>query len=121
MKRNAILPYIMIMVLGIGLMFGLGFKGLNDAKKLANSDAEEGDTVESSGEVASGPEAIYADNCVACHGDQYQGTVGPKLTNLSLAADEIKAILADGKGSMPGNLVPDDQLDEMTEWLLELK
>lgn len=114
------MPYVWIMVLGIGLMFGLGFKGLSDAKQIA-SKGENDEQVENSGDAVAGPEEIYAGKCSSCHGDQYQGVVGPALTNLTLSEGEIKDILVNGKGSMPGNLVPDDQLDEMTAWLLELK
>lgn len=118
MKGNAIIPYILIMVLGIGLMVGLGIKGVYDVKKKGN---DTGDAVESAAGVANGPEEIYAEKCISCHGDQYQGVVGPKLTDLSISEAEVKEILVNGAGSMPGNLVPEDQLDEMTEWLLTLK
>ena len=33
MNRNPVMPFIIIMVFGIGLMFLLSFKGLGDAKK----------------------------------------------------------------------------------------
>ena len=35
MKRNPVIPFVIIMVFGIGLMFLLSFKGLSDAKQIA--------------------------------------------------------------------------------------
>ena len=32
---------------------------------------------------AFGPQTFYNQSCIGCHGDQYQGTVGPSLKNLN--------------------------------------
>ena len=37
MKRNPVVPFVIIMVLGIGLMFLLSFKGLGDSKQIAEN------------------------------------------------------------------------------------
>jgi len=118
MNRNPVIPYILIMVFGIGLIFFLSIKGLGDADEMAKGD--EGEATE---EVASNPEDIYKNKCLSCHGDQYQGVVGPALKGLSdkYSVDDVKDILLNGKGSMPGNLVPADQLDAMAEWVLNLE
>lgn len=123
MKRNPVIPFVLIMVLGIGLMFLVSIKGLGDAEKLAQERENGGKTEETTDNASATPEDIYKQNCLSCHGDAYQGGVGPALTGVGdhLSADEIKDILTNGKGSMPGGLVPADKLDEMTEFLQGLK
>jgi cytochrome c550 len=123
MNRNPIVPFILIMVFGIGLMFFLSFKGLGDHEELAK-EAEGGD--EKTEEVASAnPEDLYKSaGCIGCHGDAYQGVSGPKLVGIGekYSKDEIKDILVNGKGSgMPGGLVQGEQADAVAEWLTTLK
>ncbi|MBA4535855.1 cytochrome c [Bacillus aquiflavi] len=118
MNRNPVIPYVWIMVLGIGLMIGLGFKGLGDAEQLAK-ELEGGEEAEKTEEVAdAGPEDIYSAKCLSCHGDQKQGGVGPALTNISLSEEEVADVLTNGRGTMPGGLVPPEQVDAMAKWLL---
>lgn len=121
MKRNAIVPFVMIMVFGIVLMFALSFKGLGDAKQVAE-EKKNGGKKENTEQVANKPEDIYQGKCISCHGDAFQGGVGPELKGVGekMSEDEIKDILKNGKNGMPGGLVPDDKLDEMTKWLTEL-
>lgn len=68
-------------------------------------------------------EAIYQKNCISCHGDQYQGGVGPQLTGLSSKYEkaDIEKILINGQGAMPGGLVSPEEASAMAEWLLTLK
>jgi cytochrome c550 len=121
MNRNPIIPFVIIMVFGIGLMFLLSFKGLGDAKEIAAE--KEGGSGEKTEEVATNPEDIYKKSCIGCHGDKYQGGVGPGLKGIGgkLSNDEIKTIITKGKGSMPPNLVSAEQADDMAKWLAELK
>ena len=102
MKRNAIIPYLLIMAMGVLLVAGTG---------------EQGE------ETVLTPEEIYAQNCLACHGENYEGAMGPELVNVGdrLSEDEIREVLVNGRGAMPGNLVPNESLDEMVEWLLTLQ
>jgi cytochrome c550 len=121
MNRNPIIPFVLIMVFGIGLMFLLSFKGLVDAKEIAAE--KEGGNGEKTEEVATNPEDIYKKSCIGCHGNQYQGGVGPALKGVGdrLSQDEIKTIVTRGKGTMPKNLVPVEQAADMAKWLAELK
>jgi cytochrome c550 len=116
MNRNPIIPYILIFVFGIGLMFFLSFKGLGDADELAKE--KEGGT-ETTETVAAKPEDIYTKSCVSCHGDQYQGGMGPALKGVGdrLSKDEIIEIVTKGKGNMPPGMVTPEQAPEMAEWL----
>ncbi|MBU8879417.1 cytochrome c [Bacillus sp. FJAT-29790] len=119
--KNPIMPYILIFVFGIAAMFLISFKGLGDMEKLA-IEAEGGGKTEETATAAT-PEEIYAKSCIACHGDQHQGGIGPALTGVGdhLSADEISDILVNGKGAMPPGLVPADKAGEMAAWLAELK
>jgi cytochrome c550 len=119
MNRNPILPFIIIMVFGIGLMFLLSFKGLGDSEEIAK-EKEGGE--EPKTEVASNPEDIYKQTCAGCHGNAYEGAMGPGLKGLGKSKEEIAGILQNGlPGGMPGGLVQGEQLDAMAEFIANLK
>ncbi|MBI0576376.1 cytochrome c [Neobacillus cucumis] len=122
MKRNPVIPYILIFVFGIGLTFLLSFKGLGDMKEVAK-DKNGGGGAEKTETVATKPEDIYKQTCIGCHGDQYQGVVGPSLKGIGskLSKDEIIHIITKGKGNMPPNLVPQEQAEAMAEWVSKIK
>ncbi|WAA11483.1 cytochrome c550 [Fervidibacillus halotolerans] len=119
MKKNAIYPYLIIMAFGIGLVFALSFIGLYEGE----GQADGGDSTDGQGVVAQTPEEIYTNTCIACHGQNYEGASGPALINVGdrLSRDEIKDVLVNGRGIMPGGTVPEEQLDEMVDWLMNLK
>ena len=123
MNRNPVMPFIIIMVFGIGLMFMLSFKGLGDAKELAKENEGGGKTEEKADTASASPEEIYKQSCVSCHGDAYQGGVGPALKGVGdrLSVDEVKNTIKNGRGGMPGGLVEDDKLDAMAEYIHGLK
>jgi cytochrome c550 len=122
MNRNPIVPFILIMVFGIGLMFFLSFKGLGDSKDLAK-EAEGGEEPKTEEVASTNPEDLYKKSCIGCHGDQYQGTVGPALTGVGerLSHDQIKDVLINGRGTMPAGMVPAEQADAVADWLASLK
>lgn len=116
MKRNAIVPYLLIMVFGIGLIFALSL--IDNGGEQAGEGTEEqggGDT------TAQSPEELYNSTCFTCHGQNYEGGAGPELAGVGerLSADEIKEVLINGRGAMPGGLASGIE-DEMTEWLISL-
>jgi cytochrome c550 len=120
MNRNPLIPFLLIAVLGIGLMFLLSFKGIGDHEELAKGDEEP-----KTEDVANAtPEELYTQKgCIGCHGDNYQGVSGPSLVGVGekLSVDEIKTTLKEGRGGMPANLVPAEKLDEMAEWVSQIK
>ncbi len=118
MNRNPLIPFGLIFVFGIGLMFLLSFIGLGNMDEIAKG-GEEAPQEET---VAASPEEIYKGKCSACHGADFGGGAGPALTGVGdrLAPEEIESILVNGKGIMQGGLVPNEQLDDMVAWLSEL-
>ncbi|MDR6122332.1 cytochrome c [Neobacillus drentensis] len=122
MKRNPVIPFILIMVFGLVLVFVMSFKGLGDMKEVA-SEKGEGNGSEKTEVAASKPEDIYKQTCVACHGDQYQGVVGPTLKGVGgkYSKDQLIEIVTKGKGNMPAGLVPQEQAAAMADWLANIK
>lgn len=118
MSRNPIIAFGIIASLGILLMFGASFFGLNQAENLAAGDAH--DEEQGAAEAAT-PEDIYAQSCLMCHGQDLEGGAGPALTDLSgkLDAAQIKDIIVNGQGSMPGGLVDAAKAEQLATWLLE--
>lgn len=122
MKRNPVIPFVIIMVFGIVLMFALSYKGLGDAKQIAQQNTPGGKT-EQPAKVSAKPEDIYKQTCITCHGDAYQGGVGPALKGVGKrrSAAYIKDIITHGKNAMPAGLVQADQADAMVKFLQGLK
>lgn len=84
-------------------------------EELARQKEEEEETVPSG-------EEVYMNSCASCHGDDLSGTVGPDLRNLDdkYSKEEIEDIVMNGKDSMPPmDFVEDDELELLTDWLLE--
>ncbi|MCA1031778.1 cytochrome c [Bacillus timonensis] len=119
MNRNPLIPFGLIMVFGLGLMFLLSFIGLDNAKELANGGKE----TKNEDVSAASPEEIYQQQCLSCHGADFGGGAGPALIGVGdkYSSEEIQDILKNGKGIMPPNLVPGEKLEEMAQWLIELK
>jgi len=71
--------------------------------------------------ASSDPEVLYEQACAACHGGNLQGATSPPVTNMAskYTSEEIKALIADGKGMMPGNTLNEEQAEIVTEWLME--
>jgi len=122
MKRNPVIPYVLVMVLGIVLVFILSFKGLGDMKEVAK-DSGKGKGSETTEVAATKPEDIYKQTCIGCHGDQYQGVVGPTLKGVGnkYSKDQIVNIITKGKGNMPPGLVPQEQAAAMADWVSKIK
>lgn len=121
MNRNPLIPFAIIAVLGIILMFVFSFKGIGDHKNLASGGEKE----EKTENVANAsPEELYQkQGCISCHGQNYEGGAGPALSDIGkkVSLDEIKDTLKNGRGAMPAGLVPDEKIDEMAEWVSKLK
>ncbi|WP_277587197.1 cytochrome c550 [Psychrobacillus antarcticus] len=122
MQKNPIIPFILIMAFGIGLIFFLSMDGVGNKEEIAATE-EHAEGTEGGEEVAGGfdPEAKAQQSCIGCHGNSYEGSVGPSLVGTALSEDEIKDILANGKGAMPAGLVPAENIDAMAAWVKSLE
>ena|SRR5690625_1137292 len=123
MKRN-ILPFGIIAIVGVFIAIIVFYIGVHQRDDIRLAEENGGEQVtEEEGEVATDPEEIFASSCASCHGDDLSGGAGPELTKVGgeLSADEINEIIMNGKGSMPGGLVSNEEADLLTEWLSEMK
>ncbi|WP_028399232.1 cytochrome c550 [Ectobacillus panaciterrae] len=119
MKRNPLIPFALIAVLGIVGMFLLSFQGQQKGKELAEEKKNGGKITQ----AASKPEDIVKQTCTTCHGEQLQGAVGPNLQKIGakLSQDEIKNVVMNGRGNMPAGLLPAEQATKVAEYLAKKK
>ncbi|WP_242222927.1 cytochrome c550 [Bacillus cereus group sp. BfR-BA-01380] len=119
MKRNPLIPFALIAVLGIIIMFVFSFQGLHKSKELAEAKKNGGKTTQ----TAAKPEEIVKQSCTSCHGDQLQGAVGPNLQKVGgkLSKDQIQEVIVKGRGNMPPGLIPADQASKVADWLSKKK
>ncbi|MFS0861587.1 cytochrome c550 [Fredinandcohnia sp. 179-A 10B2 NHS] len=118
MSKNPLIPFALIAVFGIGLMFLLGFVGLGNMDEMANAGEEQPET------AAASPEEIFQGKCSACHGADLSGSgAAPALTGVGgrLSVEEIQDVITNGRGTgMPPGLVQDPvQVQELATWLSE--
>lgn len=68
-------------------------------------------------------ELLYKKSCIACHGNNLEGGVGPKLQKIGskLSVDQIKNQIINGRGSMPAGILKDDDAQKVAVWLAEHK
>lgn len=68
---------------------------------------------------------IYTNSCLACHGDELQGVVGPALSTIgaALTKEEIYQVISEGRGGMPAfeSQLSEDELITLTTWLAAQK
>lgn len=81
MKNNPVVPYILIMAFGIGLIFFLSFKGAGNEEEHAGDSESTGD-------------AQLVQQCISCHGGNLEGNIGPKLVGLD--PEHIVDVLVNG-------------------------
>lgn len=124
MNRNPLLPFALIAVFGIILIVSFSIIGLNQSKDVASGAS--GEATEATEAIASAnPEDIYQQNCSSCHGQNFEGTVGPSLKGIGdkISVDEIKETITNGKGIMPpfSGTFTDEQIEKMAQWVSEIK
>ncbi len=106
-----------MMAIGLGAMLTLGACGGGDEEDTSGNDS--GTTT---GSIDA--EAVYAQNCAACHGANLEGMSGPALTDVGarLSAEDIEGIIRNGQGNMPANVIQDDdEIAAVAAWLAEKK
>ncbi len=78
MKNNPVVPYILILAFGIGLIFFMSLSGAENKKEIA-AGAEGGETTEATDDSA------LVQSCIACHAADLTGNIGPTLHGLDEA------------------------------------
>ena len=86
MKNNPIVPYVLIMAFGIGLIFFMSLTGAENKKEIA----EGGATTEEAADDGS----ALVQSCIGCHGGDLTGNVGPNLHGV--AEERIVDVLTNG-------------------------
>lgn len=131
MKRNPVIPYAIIAVMGILAMIVLSFVGLDRAEEIEQAAQNGGEQQqEGSGEGGGGgstsaePEQVFENNCASCHGADLSGGNGPDLTQVGSRLDEseIQDIITNGtEGGMPafGGRLEEEQISALATWLSE--
>ncbi|MBO1003502.1 cytochrome c550 [Pseudogracilibacillus auburnensis] len=122
MKKN-VLPFGIIAIVGIFVAIIVFYVGVHQRDDIRLAEENGGEEVVEEGEVETDPEAVFANSCAGCHGQDLSGGAGPNLTKVGseLSADEINNIIMNGQGTMPGGLVSKEEADLLTEWLSEMK
>ncbi|MDX8045962.1 cytochrome c [Gracilibacillus sp. S3-1-1] len=114
MKKNPLIPFALIAILGILAVIILSVVGMNEKQdRMATGD--EGETTEAD------PEALIQ-SCIGCHGGDLEGASGPSLNDVDERLDmtEIENIIINGTdGGMPGGLVNNEEAEVLAEWLSE--
>lgn len=135
MKRNPVIPYAVIAVIGILTVLVISIIGVGQREDIQQAEEGNGDQQqeESQGEEGSGgesqgggttedPSEVFESNCASCHGSDLSGGAGPELQEVGdrLSEDEIQETIINGTdGGMPGGLVDDDQAAAIAKWLAE--
>lgn len=123
MKKNPVIPYAIIAVVGVLAIIIISFIGVNQRDTIQQAE-EGGEQTAEEGEVSTDPEEIYSANCSACHGADLSGGAGPELAKIgsSHSVDEITEIIRNGTDAgMPpfgGSLAP-EELELLANWLSE--
>ncbi|ASN05207.1 cytochrome c550 [Virgibacillus necropolis] len=124
MKRNPVIPFAIIAIIGILMVIVLSVVGLGQQEAIEKAEEGGGEKQEQGeGATTDDPEAIFQNTCVSCHGADLTGGVGPDLTQVGsrYSKEEIKDIIINGKGTMPAGLVQEPQAEALAKWLAEKK
>ncbi|AOL35767.1 c-type cytochrome [Geobacillus thermoleovorans] len=84
---------------------------------------EKNDGSNGGGDTAAAAEQIFKQNCASCHGQDLSGGVGPNLQKVGskYSKDQIKDIIANGRGAMPAGIIKGEDADKVAEWLAAKK
>ncbi|MDX1806651.1 MAG: cytochrome c [Paenisporosarcina sp.] len=117
MQKNPIVPFILIMAFGIGLIFFLSIQGVDKKEEIAAGHEEGGETAEEFD-----AEAVAQGKCISCHGGDLAGQGNfPSLVDTKLSQEEIAEVITNGKGAMPPGLVDAANVEAMAEYIHTLE
>ncbi|MCU7556865.1 cytochrome c [Macrococcus capreoli] len=112
MNRNPVIPFLLIMLMGVGLIFFMASHGANKGDEKGEGGAKT--------EQKFDAKTFAKDNCTSCHGQNLEGAMGPKLAGNSKPADALKKTIREGKGAMPAHdasKISDKDLDTLVKYL----
>lgn len=126
MKKNPVIPYAIIAIIGILAVIVISVVGVNqrdDIQKAEENGGEATEEAQDGGETSEDPEEIFESNCASCHGADLSGGAGPDLTKVGSdhSAEDIHGIIMNGQGAMPPGMATEDEADILAEWLSEKK
>ncbi|WLR46243.1 cytochrome c [Halobacillus litoralis] len=122
MRKNPVIPFAIIAVLGIVVMIIVSAAGINQREAIQNEEEGGGEKHEET--ASANPEELFQNQCASCHGGDLGGGAGPNLQEVGsrYSAEEINDIIVNGKGSaMPAGLYTGEQATKLAEWLAEKK
>lgn len=126
MNRNPIVPFILIIFLGIGLVFLLSSQGANQEEEGGGEETASEEGGEGGGEEASSgdfdAEGFARDSCASCHGQDFSGGMGPALAGTSLSEEDFTTTVREGRGSMPAfsqDQIADEDLSTLYQFFSE--
>lgn len=111
---------LLTLLLGTSLVMGLAACG-------GGSNTSKNDNKGNGTETAAAGDAqkIYNQHCSSCHGNNLEGKVGPKISDVGsrYSKEQILDILKNGKGNgaMPKGLISGDDADKVATWLAAKK
>ena len=115
MKNSPIVPYLLIMAMGIAIIFFLSLDGAGKKQEAAKGDEGGAETTEVDGE------ALAKQTCIGCHGGDLTGQgTNPKIAGLD--AEHIQDVVKNGQGAMPPGLLQDPaEIEAVAEYVSSLK
>lgn len=121
MKNNPIIPYILIMAFGIGLIFFMSLEGAGNKEEIANGGeaTTEGGATAEGGAAAGGAELVST--CIGCHGGDLTGGMGPSLVDKD--PERIVEVLTKGIPGTPmtPGLKTPDEAQAIADYISTLK
>ena len=111
MKNNPLIPYILIMAFGIGLIFFMSLEGAGNKDEHAEGEGGETTGTEVSVDISS---------CTGCHGGNLEGGMGPNLTEFD--AEHIADVLVnglDGSNYMTPGMKTEEEAKAIADYIVE--
>ncbi|MEK8128922.1 cytochrome c [Paenibacillus filicis] len=107
-------------ILGITVLFMQVQHNQSKAKPEASSAALPDTAVN-----AQAAEVIYKQSCIACHGNDLEGKVGPNLQKIGgkLSDQQLYKVIQNGRGGMPSfkTALKNEELVNLAKWLADKK
>ncbi|MEK5232565.1 cytochrome c550 [Lysinibacillus sp. FSL K6-0232] len=118
MKNNPVVPYILILAFGIGLIFFMSLQGADNKKEIA-AEHEGGESTETT--EANDDGSALVQSCIGCHGGDLTGGMGPNLHGLD--EEHIVDVLVNGIEGTPmqPNMKTEDEAKAIAEYISTLE